>query len=273
MRIVTLTSSSNPLLKRIRSLHERQARHKAGLFLIEGEKVLLEAFCKDIEIEAVLMDSAYFERGFPEIFDDNLLELNVVDSSLFKTLSTTTSPCNVVAIAKTKTSLSTSELLESLDQHQPLTVVLCENLQDPGNLGTIIRSSLAFGANALILSKGSVDLYNPKVVRAAMGALFDLPISSGENIGDILASLNKAGFEVIALNPEAKQSFVDIEYGPKVAIVLGNEGNGLTAEADARTTKEAHIEISPQVESLNVAVAASVVLFHINKSKRTITTG
>ena len=273
MRIVTLTSSSNPLLKRIRSLHERQARHKAGLFLIEGEKVLLEAFSKDIEIEAVVMDAAYFERGFPETFDDNLLELNVVDSSLFKTLSTTTSPCNVVAIAKIKPRGSTSELLETLDQNQPLTVVLCENLQDPGNLGTIIRSSLAFGANALILSRGSVDLYNPKVVRSAMGALFDLPIASGENIEDILASLKKAGFEVIALNPEAKQSFMTIEYGKKVAIVLGNEGSGLTAEADAITTKAAHIEISPQVESLNVAVAASVVLFHLQKAKRTITTG
>jgi len=269
MRIVTLTSSSNPLLKRIRSLHERQARHKAGLFLIEGEKVLLEAFSKDIEIESVVMDSAYFERGFPETFDDNLLELNVVDSSLFKTLSTTTSPCNVVAIAKTKQSLSTSQLLAELDQDKPLTVVLCENLQDPGNLGTIIRSSLAFGASALVLSKGSVDLYNPKVVRSAMGALFDLPISSGENIADILASLKQAKFEVIALNPEAKESFLSLKFGPKVAIVLGNEGNGLTAEADAITTKEAHIEISPQVESLNVAVAASVVLFHINKSSRT----
>lgn len=272
MRIVTLTSSSNPLLKRIRSLHERQARHKAGLFLIEGEKVLLEAFNKDIEIEAVVMDSAYYEKGFPETFDDNLLELNVVDSSLFKTLSTTSSPCNVVAIAKTKTSrTTTTELIAAIDQNQPLTVVLCENLQDPGNLGTIIRSSLAFGANALILSKGSVDLYNPKVVRSAMGALFDLPISSGENIGDILASLKKAGFEIIALNPEAKQSFLTLEYGKKIAIVLGNEGNGLTAEADAITTKEAHIEISPQVESLNVAVAASVVLFHIQKTKRTVT--
>ncbi|CAN5178700.1 RNA methyltransferase [soil metagenome] len=273
MRIVTLTSSSNPLLKRIRSLHERQARHKAGLFLIEGEKVLLAAFSKDIEIEAVVMDAAYYERGFPEIFDDNLIELNVVDSSLFKTLSTTTSPCNVVAIAKTKASRSTSELLAALDQgiHQgkPLTVVLCENLQDPGNLGTIIRSTLAFGAQALILSKGSVDLYNPKVVRSAMGALFDLPITHGEPIGDILISLKQAGFEVIALNPEAKQSIDSLEYGHKVAILLGNEGNGLTAEADAKTTKEAHIEISAQVESLNVAVAASVVLFHINKSKRT----
>ncbi len=271
MRIVTLTSSSNPLLKRIRSLHERQARHKAGLFLIEGEKVLLEAFNKDIEIEAVVMDAAYYEKGFPETFDDNLLELNVVDSSLFKTLSTTTSPCNVVAIAKTKASRTTSELIAAIDQGQPLTVVLCENLQDPGNLGTIIRSSLAFGASALILSKGSVDLYNPKVVRSAMGALFDLPISSGENIGDILSSLKEAGFEIIALNPEAKQSFLTLEYGKKIAIVFGNEGNGLTAEADAITTKEAHIEISPQVESLNVAVAASVVLFHIQKSKRTVT--
>ena len=269
MRIVTLTSSSNPLLKRIRSLHERQARHKAGLFLIEGEKVLLEAFSKDIEIEAVVMDAAYYERGFPETFDDNLLELNVVDSSLFKTLSTTTSPCNVVAIAKTKTSRSTSELVQDLAQDKPLTVVLCENLQDPGNLGTIIRSTLAFGAHALILSKGSVDLYNPKVVRSAMGALFDLPISNCEAIGDILSSLKQAGFEIIALNPEAKESIDSLEYGPKVAILLGNEGNGLTAEADAKTTKEAHIKISGQVESLNVAVAASVVLFHINKSKRT----
>lgn len=261
MRIVTLSSPSNPLLKRIRSLHERQARHKAGLFLIESETVLLEAFARDVKIEAVVVDREYFERGFPETFDDNLLELNVVESALFKTLVTTSSPSGVVAIAAVVDN-SLDALLELIDIDH-VTLIVCENLQDPGNLGTIIRTALAFGAGGLILTRGSVDVYNPKVVRSAMGALFQLPIATNVELGLCQNQLKAAGIEVIALAPEADQSFVDFKYGKKVALLLGNEASGLTAEAEAMISSTVSIPMNGDVESLNVAIAAGVVLFHV----------
>ncbi len=262
MRIVTLSSPSNPLLKRIRSLHERQARHKAGLFLIESETVLMEAFARDFEIEAVVVDREYFEKGFPETFDDNLIELNVVETALFKTLPTTSTPSGVVAIAKARDH-SLDGLLQAID-HDHVTLVVCENVQDPGNLGTIIRTALAFGAGGLILTRGSVDIYNPKVVRSAMGALFQLPIATNVELGECHQQLKSRGIDIVALNPEAEQSFTDLKYGKKVALLLGNEANGLTLEAEAMVTRAVRIPMHGDVESLNVAIAAGVVLFHVS---------
>ncbi len=262
MRIVTLSSPSNPLLKRIRSLHERQARHKAGLFLIESETVLLEAFARDLEIEAVVVDREYFEKGFPETFDDNLVELNVVESALFKTLPTTSTPSGVVAIAKARDH-RLDGLLQAVD-HDHVTLVVCENVQDPGNLGTIIRTALAFGAGGLILTRGSVDIYNPKVVRSAMGALFQLPIATNVELGECHRHLKNRGIDIVALSPEAEQSFIDLNYGKKVALLLGNEANGLTPEAEAMVTTRVRIPMHGDVESLNVAIAAGVVLFHVS---------
>jgi len=264
VRIVTLSSPSNPLLKRIRSLHERQARHKAGLFLIESETVLLEAFAKDVQIEAVVVDREYFERGFPETFDDNLLELNVCESALFKTLATTSTPSGVVAIARAADH-TLENLLQTIDQDQ-VTLVVCENLQDPGNLGTIIRTALAFGAGGLILTRGSVDIYNPKVVRSAMGALFQLPVAVNVELAQCGQELKELSIEVIALSARGEQSFVDVKYGAKVALLLGNEAGGLTPEAEALAAIAVNIPMHGDVESLNVAIAAGVVLFHVSNA-------
>ncbi len=266
MRIVTLTSSSNPLLKRIRSLHERQARHKAGLFLIEGETIVLEAFQRNIRIESVLVDRNYFERGFPEIFDDNLIELNVVETALFKTLVTTSSPCSVLAVARVQDFSFDDILTDCLDKTDCKIVVL-ENLQDPGNLGTIIRSALAFNADALLVTRGSVDIYNPKVVRSAMGALFDLPIATGVEVDYVIDKLKEAGFSIIGLNPEGDTSLKSLPTGGKKVLLIGNEGNGLSAEADSRLDHSVYIPMNQTIESLNAAIATSIVLHHLYASE------
>lgn len=266
MRIVTLTSSSNPLLKRIRSLHERQARHKAGLFLIEGETIVLEAFQRDIHIEAVLVDRNYFERGFPEVFDDNLIELNVVEPALFKTLVTTSSPCSVLAVARVQ-DFSFDEILARCETKANCKVVVLENLQDPGNLGTIVRSALAFNADAMLITRGSVDIYNPKVVRSAMGALFELPIATGVEVDYVINKLKQAGFEIIGLNPEGDRSLTALKNTGKKALLIGNEGNGLSEQADGMLDHSVFIPMNlKQVESLNAAIATSIVLYHLNAS-------
>lgn len=273
MRINALTSAANNLLKKIRSLQERNARHKAGLFLIEGEKILLEAIARGINVEAVVLEDEYFQKGISQALEDVLANqdyfpegINLAPPNLFKDLITTSTSCGLVAVAQPRTS-TMEALLSACDQQA--TVVVLEAVQDPGNLGSIIRSALAFGASGLILSRGTVDPYNPKVVRAAMGALFDLPVVVEADLVETLRMLKEAGFAVCSLNPEAKVSLTSISFGQgaelpgSLALLLGNEGSGLSPECTALADFDIRIEINAQIESLNVSIAAAIVLFHL----------
>lgn len=266
MKIIPLASPQNSLLKRIRSLHERSARLKTGLFLIEGEKVLDEALIRGIEIEAVVARSDKYDglsRTLKERIESRLGTIHLAEENLFKALVTTTTPCSVVAAGK----MHTTALSEFAGKSE-LTLIVGENLQDPGNLGTIIRTALAFGADGLILTSGSVDPFNPKVVRSAMGALFALPLAVCQDLKDVFTFLKAEGIETVALNPEAADNFTALQYGRKTAILVGNEGNGLSREADNLADKHATIPLKQKVESLNAAVAAAVVLFHLSQAER-----
>jgi TrmH family RNA methyltransferase len=261
MKIIPLASAQNSLLKRIRSLHERSARQSAGLFLIEGEKVLAEALRHNISIEAIVISEEHVE-SLKNKFGPLNIDVHSVPQQLFKSLVTTTSPCAVVAIGRMQTA--------SLDEFaglSPLTLVVLENLQDPGNLGTIMRSALAFGADGLILIQ-SVDPFNPKVVRSAMGALFALPLVIASNIEEVMSFLRQENIESVALNPEASQTLTGMNFSKKTALLIGNEGSGLSKRADQLADKHASIAVSDKVESLNAAVAAAVVLFHLSQAER-----
>jgi len=287
VRINSLTSAANTLLKKIRSLQERNARHKAGLFLIEGEKIMLEALTRGIEIEAVVLETDYFEKGISQTLEEALGNedyfpegISLAPPALFKDLITTTTSCGLVAVARPRTA-SLEEVLAAAagrsnanakanenanapaDTNSRQCLVVLEEVQDPGNLGAIMRSALAFGAAGLILSRGTVDPYNPKVVRAAMGALFDLPVIVDVDLPEAIPQIKAAGFAVCALNPEARESLTSISLPARVALLMGNEGAGLSAAVDALADFDLKIEIAPEIESLNVSIATAIVLFHL----------
>lgn len=259
MKIIPLSSSANQIFKRIRSLHERQARQSTGLFLIEGEKVLSEALKSGIRIETVVarQDKA---AQLEQLCRNNNLDLHTAPPQIFKSLVTTASPSPVVAIAHMP-----SASLNDFSGRQKLTLVVVENLQDPGNLGTIIRSALAFGADGIVLVS-AVDPFNTKVVRSASGALFALPLVIEDDIETVMTYFKGEGIEAVALNPEAKESLADFQFKPRRALLIGNEGAGLSERADKLADRHVSIPIAPGVESLNAAVAASVVLFHISQT-------
>lgn len=267
MKINPLTSLQNPLIKKIRSLSERQARQKTGLFLIEGEKLLSEALLSGIKIEAVIVDKAYLDQvGLPQTLvkhkQSDLDEIYGVEPELFKKLVTTTTPAPVLALGQMP-----RLRLEAILKAGKLSLLIGENIQDPGNLGTMIRSALAFGFDALILSSGSVDIYNPKVVRGAMGALFRLPIVVGEDIRQLLLKLKEHKIEIVSLSPEADESICQAEFSERLAYLVGNEGNGLTNEAESLSDRRVSIPTA-DVESLNVAVAAAVAMWERAKARK-----
>lgn len=252
-KVIPLTSLQNPLIKKIRSLSERQARQKTGLFLIEGEKLLEEATSSGIKIDAVLVEKGYLASG--EFRGTKQEEIYAVEASLLRSLATTTTPAPVLAVGQ----IAERKLSATL-QAGRLSLLVGENIQDPGNLGTIIRSALAFGFDALLLTSGSVDIYNPKVVRGAMGALFRLPIITDQEIGELAFQLKAAAVEIISLSPEAGESLCQAKFSERTAFLVGNEGNGLTAEAEAISDRQVAIP-TRAVESLNVAVAAAVAMW------------
>lgn len=267
MRLSRVTSTGNAQLKKFRSLQERQARQKTGLFLIEGETLINEALDRGVKIDHVILEESFLaetiacEKLFVRLRELGFQEVTVVDKHLFKEVVTTTTPSPVVATAEGKT-FSLQELLDGNIR----TVLLGENIQDPGNLGTMMRSSLAFDVDFLFLSKGSVDPYSPKVVRSAMGGLFDLPVCQGD-IRQAIETLRNEGFTIVAFSLDGDKSLTDFVFPQKTAILVGNEANGLTEETEALASSLVKIPHSAKIESLNVAIATAIALWQRQNGK------
>lgn len=256
MRINSITSEANPLLKRMRSLHQRSGREKAGLFLIEGPKALDEAQQKGVVIRDVVVSESFWKSGQGGIGNLNIEELTVVDDGLFKTLVTTTSPCGVAAIA----ALPRPDDKRMFRGHDAL-IVVGVSLQDPGNVGTLIRTALAANASGIILTKGTVDPYGPKVVRSAAGALFTMPILWDISIADAIALLREHKMRVLACDMHGQKHHFETDLTGRCAVVVANEGQGFEPETLEACDEIISIPMNENSESLNVSIAAAVVLF------------
>jgi len=251
------------MLKQIRALHQRSARDKEGLFLIEGAKLLNEAFAKGVEVHDVVVSNSYWTQGMSQVNQDSLSNLNVVDDKLFKELVTTQSPCGVIAVGTSR-----RYNIDDCLRGETTLIAIGEAIQDPGNAGTLVRAALAFGCSGVVLTKGSVDAYNPKVVRSAMGALFSLPVVTGLELSTVVTLLRNHAVRVIGLEPTAKTELESAQLNGAVAVLLGNEGNGLSADALKLADQLVTIPMTDTTESLNVAVCGAVVLYQCAIQRR-----
>lgn len=260
MKVTPIASPQNALLKRIRGLHQRSAREKSGLFLIEGPKAVVEAFEKGIRVRDVVVSESFWQQDAAAISGQNIPGVAVVPDKLMKELATTTTPAGVLATAEIP-----RFQLEDLfgDQHQAPLVVIIHAIQDPGNLGTIFRTALAASATGIILTKGTVDPFNPKVVRAAMGALFAVPLVWDIALPEAVSQVRNHGLKVIACEPTAPTSLFDADLTSAIAITLGNEGQGFTEDDLDLVDLQVSIPMNEKSESLNVAISGAVVLFNV----------
>ncbi len=258
MKVTEIVSSGNQRLKLIRSLAESgQRKDQAGdqaLFLLEGQKLIQDALNKKIELIDVIVSRTYFDSGLNNTdLADRLDHVVVVQDRIFNELYTTDTSCGIIATVEQRRYQLADMLTGRL-------LLLGDNIQDPGNLGTIIRTAHAFQAGGLILSKGSVDCYNPKVVRSSMGAIFSLPIIIKADLQSIIDQLKAHKFHIIALDNKAKTPFWQETTPESRAYILGNEGHGISPDIKNLVDKNVSIPISPDCESLNVAVAAGIIL-------------
>ncbi|MBD3379686.1 MAG: hypothetical protein GF408_04405 [Candidatus Omnitrophica bacterium] len=245
-------------LKKVKDLlRDKKSRDESGLFVVEGEKIIRDAADKGILPEEVFMASSFGAEAPAESRNGNF-SVSVKDMEKISSLRTSQ---GILAVFR-KTDGSIAELIDT----EKKIIVLADGMQDPGNLGSLLRSSSAFGAGGVLLYGDTVDVYNPKVVRASGGAVLDIPVvvSSVEDI----ETVKSGGFSVMAGSVSgdgAKPLESAVSFPDRVVLAFGSEGQGLSREIEALADEKFYIPIENRMESLNVTVAASIALYFFSK--------
>ena len=250
--MIIIESKDNTLFKNTKKLKERRYRTKENKYIIEGFRLVQEAFKAQCNIEYLIVN----EHGKDKINDyleeylDNIKIYQLKDE-LFSQVVSTENPQGIIAVVNINNSAN------NIDGDFYL---LCDKVQDPGNLGTIIRTAHAAGVNGIILTKGTVDIYNDKTIRSTMGSIFYVPIIYDNDLS-FLMNLKSEGFSLVATSLEESRNFFDEDLSGKVILSVGNEGNGISNEIFDLADKKVKIPMPGGAESLNVGVATSIILF------------
>ncbi|MDJ1174366.1 TrmH family RNA methyltransferase [Roseofilum capinflatum] len=251
-----LTSLQNPWVKQLRKLHQPKGRKQAQLCLLEGTH-LVEAAC---QVNARLESAAYTPEWlakYPQI-GEKLPEccerVQPVSYEVLKSIATTVNPDGVIATLRRDARKPLSPQLNRLG-------LILETVQDPGNLGTIIRTGAGVGLEAIALSQDSVDLDHPKVLRASAGAWFRVPMAMQPSLPDFISQCRQEQMQIIATTADAPQTYWDINWTQPTWVLLGNEGAGLSSDLLELADRQVSIPIAEGVESLNVAISAALILY------------
>lgn len=266
-----ITSTSNGQIKKIQQLLKKsRTRKEEGLFVAEGIKMFREA--PPERIEKIYLGASFAEKGiWREILREKGLEekaeslTEVVEDKVFKSLSDTVTPQGVLCLIRIKE----STLEEMIPEEKPALLMILEDLQDPGNLGTILRTGEGAGVTGIILSKNSVDIYNPKVIRSTMGSVYRVPFCYTSSIQEeILPWLREKKITGYAAHLEGKNSYDQEDYTKATAFFIGNEGNGLSRELSQKADIWIRIPMEGQVESLNAAMASGILMYEAYRQRR-----
>lgn len=260
MSIEEINSIQNSKLKRLKSLSQKKYRDKEKAFCIEGQNLLNEAIKAKLEIEAIF--SSNIDRLQILEHDYNISEnkLYLVPEHVLNQLSEMQTAENYIAIVK-KPELKISDI----NSQKKNLFLYCEEIQDPGNLGSIIRSAQAAGASAIFLSNNCADIYNPKTLRSSMGSIFKGDILYTELNKAIELTKSKDNLEIIGSSLEAKTSYNEAKIDKNILLLVGNEGKGLSQAAQQSCTKLIKIPMAKGIESLNVLAATSILLFEFKQ--------
>ncbi len=244
-----IDSTANKIVKNTRKLFERSGRKALQQFIIEGRRLVADAIAAGAEVDYVLV-----EEGVD--FTADGVEIHTLSSKAFSSLKTTVNSQGILAVVK-----MVEDRALSVKDGKRCFYIYLDGVSDPGNMGTIIRTADACGADGVILSKNCVDVYNPKVVRSTMSAIFNVPIYFDDEIRSAVATLKSGGVSVISGSLEGDKSLYDIDFTGRCAIVIGNEANGITDEITSMSDKLIKIPIIGKAESLNAAVACAVISY------------
>lgn len=260
-----ITSSSNAKVKQVVQWQTKaRERKEAGIFLTEGFKLFQEAPEESIR-EVYLSEGALEKMETDPVLERKLRQTGyeTVSGEVFQKMSDTRTPQGILCVVKRP--VYTLEQL--LDSETPLLIVL-ESIQDPGNLGTILRSGEGAGVTGMIMGGETVDIFNPKTIRATMGSIFRVPFIYTEDLMKILEILRQKNIRTYAAHLSGKSYYDGFSFRTGTAFLIGNEGNGLSPEITARAESLLKIPMDGKVESLNAAVAAALLMYEARRQRK-----
>lgn len=257
-----ITSKENEIVKHIKKLSEKKYRDQNNCYIIEGIKLVEEAIQEEAQIEKIVICEESTKTA--EISKNLMYEIAKYDciyvtEKIFKTLSQVMNPQGILAVVKKNKERPTIKYDEDV-------IVALDDIQDPGNLGTILRTVDSIGLKQLIVSKGTADAFNPKVVRSSMGAIFRVEVIEVENLKETIEAIKRNKYELIVTSLQTESSFYDIDYTKKI-IVIGNEANGVSKEIQDMADKKIKIPMLGKTESLNASVATAIILYEYIRQK------
>lgn len=239
---MVITSVNNEHIKEISKLKEKKYRDSTGTFLIEGEHLLVEAYKSNLVKEVFVLEGNNIDIDVP---------ITYVTSSVMKKMSTTDSIPSVLAVVNKKEDNMIGNKL-----------LILEDIQDPGNLGTIIRSAMAFDIDTIVLSPNTVDLYNSKVIRSTQGMIFHINIVV-RKLDNFIKNIKEDGYKIYGTKVDNGKDIRNIDIPSKYALIIGNEGNGMSIEISNLCDEYLYIKMNKKTESLNAGVATSILLYEI----------
>lgn len=257
-----ITSKDNDIVKHIKKLSEKKYRDQNNCYIIEGIKLVEEAIQEEAQIEKIVICEESTKTA--EISKNLMYEIAKYDciyvtDKIFKTLTQVMNPQGILAVVKKNKERPTIKYDEDI-------IVALDDIQDPGNLGTILRTVDSIGLKQLIVSKGTADAYNPKVVRSSMGAIFRVEVIEVENLKETIEAIKRNKYELIVTSLQTESSIYDIDYTKKI-IVIGNEANGVSQEIQDMADKKIKIPMLGKTESLNASVATAIILYEYIRQK------
>lgn len=251
-----ITSKENETIKQIKKLKDKKYRDMTGQFLIEGLKMVKEAIQEGAVLDKIIICEECIQDG---TFTQNFLyeiakyDCIYVTKKVMESITDVVTPQGILAVVYKKGKE------EEIDYKQDILLVL-DGIQDPGNLGTILRTADSMNLKQIILSEKTADPYNPKVVRSTMGAIFRVAIIQSQSLMDTLKNIKRHKFKVMATSLQTDNSIYDVDYRKK-AIVIGNEANGVSKEVFDLADEKVKIPMLGKTESLNASVATGIILY------------
>ena len=247
-----IISKDNEIIKNIKKLKEK--KYRLNSYIVEGIKMVKEAINENQEIALIAI-----REDFKIDFDTKNIKTVTISNKIFNDISDVKTPQGILAVIKK----NQNNQIETNSDY----ILALDSLQDPGNMGTIIRTADSANINQIIINKTTVDPYSPKVIRSTMGAIYRTNIIEVEDLKATLKEMKLKGFQIITTDLKATQSIYDINYNNKTVVVIGNEANGVSQEILQTADKKVIIPMLGKTESLNASIAASIMIYEYVRQK------
>ncbi|GKX66094.1 RNA methyltransferase [Clostridium sp. TW13] len=249
--VLKIESKENKLFKDTKKLKEKKWRIKNKKYLIEGVRIVEEAIKAKVKIDAIFLEEDLEDARINAFLEGQSFNSYVLSKELFKSLCSTEAPQGIIAIV---------DLSNSIEKKSGNFYILADKVQDPGNMGTIIRTAHAANAKGVIITKGTVDIYNEKTIRSTMGSIFYLPVIEDQDL-EFTKKLIDNGYKLLVSALDAEKNFFEEDLSGSYIIAVGNEGNGVSDEIKDLATVKVKIPMPGEAESLNVSVACAIMIY------------